>query len=491
MKKIRKIFAVLLSLAMVLGMSMTTFAAADEVTDATIRVSTSGTDDTMPTTLKYAQVVKANQSSEDGWAILEAYQQAFSDAGLTVKDLADIAKGETPINKNAATGTINGSKELGAVLEAISTDSNTIFTLFDNISAGTTNITSAGLYLIVAEQNDYEYTPMLVYVPVDTSDTIDVVAKGEPTQINKDVEDEGQSVREGDVVQYTVKVRYPSFAPNFENPVFSVNDTLTNALFTIDADHPLSIMYGDTDAAEDTYTVNKANGTDTLEIEFNYDIANAHKLVTITYWATVGKGIAGEKGQLKNDVTSKIGTEEDFTQTETEVISNPVKATIKKVDADNKEKVLSGAEFALYEGLAKDYDEETSTPVTKGTIGDDGTFTFTGLDAQKDYYIVETKAPAGYAVDKTPVQLKGAEADKDNPHMTVIPAEQNNGVKKIVKEYKFSDFGDQGVTTVVNTTLSSLPSTGGIGTTIFTIGGCLIMIVAAGLFFASRRKSAK
>lgn len=44
---------------------------------------------------------------------------------------------------------------------------------------------------------------------------------------------------------------------------------------------------------------------------------------------------------------------------------------------------------------------------------------------------------------------------------------------------------------ILNTKLTSLPSTGGIGTTIFTIGGCLIMIAAAGLFFASRRKSAK
>ena len=41
-----------------------------------------------------------------------------------------------------------------------------------------------------------------------------------------------------------------------------------------------------------------------------------------------------------------------------------------------------------------------------------------------------------------------------------------------------------------NTKLSELPSTGGIGTTIFTIGGCIIMIIAAGLFFASRRKKA-
>ena len=44
---------------------------------------------------------------------------------------------------------------------------------------------------------------------------------------------------------------------------------------------------------------------------------------------------------------------------------------------------------------------------------------------------------------------------------------------------------------IVNTKLVALPSTGGIGTTIFTIGGCAIMILAAGLYFMSRRKSVK
>lgn len=44
---------------------------------------------------------------------------------------------------------------------------------------------------------------------------------------------------------------------------------------------------------------------------------------------------------------------------------------------------------------------------------------------------------------------------------------------------------------IPNIKLSELPSTGGIGTTIFTIGGCAIMILAAGLFFASRRKESK
>ena len=42
---------------------------------------------------------------------------------------------------------------------------------------------------------------------------------------------------------------------------------------------------------------------------------------------------------------------------------------------------------------------------------------------------------------------------------------------------------------ITNTKISSLPSTGGMGTTLFTIAGCVIMISAAGLFFATRKKA--
>lgn len=46
-------------------------------------------------------------------------------------------------------------------------------------------------------------------------------------------------------------------------------------------------------------------------------------------------------------------------------------------------------------------------------------------------------------------------------------------------------------TSMKDTKVGSLPETGGIGTTIFTVGGCAIMVVAAALFFMNKKKHEK
>ena len=102
----------------------------------------------------------------------------------------------------------------------------------------------------------------------------------------------------------------------------------------------------------------------------------------------------------------------------------------------------------------------------------EGTTTFVGLDAQKKYCVQETNAPAGYKIQKDYHVLTGAEKTSSETS----------------KVYKFNNFDK---VTLTNDNLSALPSTGGIGTTIFTIAGCVIMIAAAGLFFASRKKTNK
>lgn len=89
--------------------------------------------------------------------------------------------------------------------------------------------------------------------------------------------------------------------------------------------------------------------------------------------------------------------------------------------------------------------------------------TVKGLD-EGEYWFEETKAPEGYSIN-------------------------TNGATATITENK-----TQNVTvnaSLTDSKLSALPSTGGIGTTIFTIAGCLIMVTAAGLFFASRKKANK
>ena len=94
------------------------------------------------------------------------------------------------------------------------------------------------------------------------------------------------------------------------------------------------------------------------------------------------------------------------------------------------------------------------------------------MDAQKKYCVQETNAPTGYKIQKDYHVLTGADS-------TTVEGS---------KVYKFDNFDD---VTVTDENLSALPSTGGIGTTIFTIAGCLIMVTAAGLFFASRKRTNK
>ena len=86
-----------------------------------------------------------------------------------------------------------------------------------------------------------------------------------------------------------------------------------------------------------------------------------------------------------------------------------------------------------------------------------------GLDVGS-YHFEETKAPKGYSIN----------TDGKTLTLTV------DGEVATANLYNEGGLND--------TKLSALPETGGIGTTIFTIVGCGIMIAAAGLFFASRRK---
>lgn len=99
-----------------------------------------------------------------------------------------------------------------------------------------------------------------------------------------------------------------------------------------------------------------------------------------------------------------------------------------------------------------------------------GEATVSGLDLG-DYYFEEVEAPTGYSLDAEPgvvkVELKGK---------TEASAITDVSSEALIK---------------LNTKLNSLPSTGGMGTYLFTIIGVVVMAGAAGAFFISRRKGSE
>ena len=139
-----------------------------------------------------------------------------------------------------------------------------------------------------------------------------------------------------------------------------------------------------------------------------------------------------------------------------------------KVDGKDVTVKLPGAKFELHRGskklelveveAGKTYriaTSEDSTKVTEITTNGN-TIAINGLDKDVTYSLVETKAPTGYNRLVDPVEVKAEEAGF--VHKDV---ENNKG--------------------------AVLPSTGGIGTTIFYIVGSLL-VIGCGIVLVSRRR---
>lgn len=147
--------------------------------------------------------------------------------------------------------------------------------------------------------------------------------------------------------------------------------------------------------------------------------------------------------------------------------------------------VLAGAKFELHEGSATGavinlmWNEAKGAYIPGGnsTVIEsraDGTFNVAGLDAGT-YVLVETEAPAGYNLAPNTDIVIGAEhkeTSKDTPVMTL--KSDNTGMNN----------------TIVDSSGSELPSTGGMGTKLFFLGGGS-MAAVAGIFLITKKRMGK
>ena len=164
------------------------------------------------------------------------------------------------------------------------------------------------------------------------------------------------------------------------------------------------------------------------------------------------------------------------------------------LDSKNKEVALSGAKFVLYrmDGDTKEYAKLTNGRINgwvtnKGdaaileTSGE-GNILIEGLNVGT-YYLEETEAPVGYNKLTKPIEVK------------ITATSDATGVSETV-EYKNSSETSYTKATdatvkVLNKAGTQLPSTGGIGTTLFYVIGGGLMAVAAVLLVTKKRMNSK
>lgn len=486
MKLSRKILSLVLALVMVMGLAATAFAEG-ETGSITIKDAVVGQTYTIYQILdlesynaeKKIYAYKANPAWE-GWLrdTQTAYVSFNAQGYVTWKDGADAGAFAKAAQKYAKDNSItNQGNETANATTVSFTDLDLGYYLVDSTRGTLCSLDTTNPSVEMNEKNE---------APINVK-TVEEDSTGDYGEKND--ADIGQTVNFKSVI-----TAQPGAEKYVFHDIMSNGLTLNKASIMIDN---VAVTDSDgSDVAGDEYTVSypsgeKADGC-TFEIAFGQSYLNAitkATTITITYSATLNENavIAGD-GNLNTSRLSYGDSSNTQTTPDSQTKTYTWKLPIYKYHMNGENKTaLPGAEFILYKGSEENrvYAQvakgkltgwtRTKAEATKLVSGDDGMIAVEGLDADI-YYLEETKAPGGYN------KLAGSVKVEISHTVSDEGAHMNHSLKQdttVVEEVK-----------IENKSGTELPSTGGIGTTIFYVLGSILVLGAAVLLITKKRMSA-
>lgn len=301
---------------------------------------------------------------------------------------------------------------------------------------------------------------------------------------NGDSYDSSNSAKIGDTVEYKTTI---TINGSVEKVV--LHDKMDAGLTFNETS--VKVKVGGADVAADSYTLKKSaelSDSCTFEIEFNDSYIAGLKTGTqieVTYSATLNKNaVIGTTGN-KNDTWLKYGNNGSVTS---ETTTYSYSFDLVKTDSDGT--LLAGAKFKLYADQDCTNEIELVADGANGyrvaTTGETGVqyietkansaLTIKGLKGTTTYYLKEIEAPKGYN------ELENAFA------FNIASANISSNLSDTSNKW------DEGKSTgihIINNAGTTLPSTGGMGTTVFYVVGGGLMAVAVVLLVTKKRMENK
>ena len=465
----------------------------------------------------------------------DGYNAYTADAsfGAYLNGLSD-ANAKDPSKWNS--DSVDITKLLEGYVAACSGGTRSLPTVYGEQTADGTSVTftlAPGYYMMLVSTtlaSGKVYRPLSVFVKVtgEKSEvfgggqnwalTTALTAKGENApELDKMVKTAGSTWSKtddaavGDTVSFYLKVTVPRYT-DVSNVSLAVEDTLTNLVYNGDAKLYDAVPDGSAKEIEGVMTAANDGGKLTFTLDYaKLMAAGTMRTVYIGYTATVAaSAAAGTNHSASNTAKLVYGN----AAMPGELLQTPsVTATVYNysfgldkyyVDANNIHQHLAGAEFTFYSDAAcrnplsfvKDGDVyRLALAGETGVTAIPTDLTICGLDAGT-YYTKETKTPKGYAPPEgayaivlTPSSVSSEIGQLDGFNSNMMSATGSAADNLLVLQPKFTGNNyERMVILFANTKLPALPSTGGIGTAVFTVGGVAVMALAVVLLLRRKKQ---